>query len=272
MTAQSVTTDQPGDDEENGPPSILDVLELETIEQDLYRSTLVFPEERALYGGQVAAQALLAAGLTVDPSRRVHSLHGYFLRKGASHLPAVFQVFRDRDGGSFSARRVVAVQRGEVIFNMSASFALPRDSYESQAEPFPDTQLPGDLPQGHLHRLFSVDARLPRQPFADRMAWPTRFWARSGAPLPDDPLLHACALTYVSDISTGLLPDPTGRSRPGPSLDHAVWFHGPIDLNDWLLLDYHPRVSGHGRGWYTGSVFTQDGTLVASLTQEQLFR
>ena len=125
---------------------LLDVLELETLEVNLYRANLVLDEEHALFGGQVAAQALRAAGLTVDPERRAHSLHGYFLRKGDSRLPTVFQVFRDRDGGSFSARRVVAIQRGEVIFNMSASFHSPHESWAAQAEAMPDTPLPDDLP------------------------------------------------------------------------------------------------------------------------------
>jgi acyl-CoA thioesterase-2 len=267
MTAQARVTGGP-----EASADLLDVLELEPIEQNLYRANLVFAEEYPLYGGQVAAQALRAAGLTVSPQRRAHSLHGYFLRKGDSQLPTVYQVFRDRDGGSFSARRVVAIQRGEVIFNMSASFHVPQDSWASQAEPMPATQLPAELPPGELHRVFSMEARIPDQPFREKTSWPTRFWARAAVELPDDPLVHACALTYLSDISTGVLPADDGSTRPSSSLDHAVWFHGTVDMNDWVLLDYHPRVSGHGRGWYTGSVFTQAGALIASLTQEQLFR
>jgi acyl-CoA thioesterase-2 len=270
MTAQGAMTGRP--ERQAGRPDVLDVLELEAIEENLYRANLVLAEEWPLYGGQVAAQALLAAGLTVGADRRPHSLHGYFLRKGDSRRPTVYQVFRDRDGGSFSARRVVAIQRGEVIFSMAASFQLPTEGWSSQAEPMPATQQPDELPPGRLHRLLTVDARIPEQPFADQASWPTRFWARSAVTLPDDPLRQACALTYVSDISTGIMPARDGSSRPGPSLDHAVWFHGLADMNDWVLLDYHPRVSGNGRGWYTGSVFSPSGTLVASLTQEQLFR
>jgi acyl-CoA thioesterase II len=259
-------------DQAGPPPSLLDVLELETIEQNLYRANLVFAEEHALYGGQVAAQALHAAGLTVDPARLAHSLHGYFLRKGDSALPTVYQVFRDRDGRSFSARRVVAIQRGAVIFNMSASFHVAEDSYEAQAEQMPDTEPPEDLKSGEMFRLFSMEGRTPKQPYADRASWATRFWARAAVPLPDNPLLHACVLTYLSDISTGVLPAPDGNTRPSSSLDHAVWFHRPVNMNDWVLSDYHPQVSGHGRGWYTGSIFTADGTLVASIAQETLFR
>jgi acyl-CoA thioesterase-2 len=251
---------------------LLDVLELEELEVNLYRANLVVKEERPLFGGQVAAQALRAAGLTVDPGRRAHSLHGYFLRKGDSHHPTVYQVFRDRDGGSFSARRVVAIQYGEVIFNMSASFHSPHDTWASQAESMPATTPPQEMPPGRLHRLLSIEARIPEQPFSPDGPWLTRFWARSAVKLPDDPLIHDCALTYLSDIGTGILPAADRSARSGPSLDHALWFHGTVDMNQWVLSDYHPRVSGHGRGWYTGSIFTEDGTLVASLAQEQLFR
>ena len=251
---------------------LLDVLDLETIEENLYRANLVFAEEHALYGGQVAAQALRAAGLTVDAGRRAHSLHGYFLRKGDSQIPTVYQVFRDRDGRSFSARRVIAIQRGAVIFNMSASFHVLEDSYVSQAEPMPAAEPPEELAGTDLHRLFSIEGRFPTQPFAGRAPWPTRFWARATIGLPPDPLIHACALTYLSDIMTGVLPAEDGSARPSSSLDHALWFHDAVDMNEWTLSDYHPGVSGHGRGWYTGSVFTADGTLVASLAQETLFR
>jgi acyl-CoA thioesterase-2 len=254
------------------PPSLLELLELETIEQNLYRANLVFAEDRALYGGQVAAQALHAAGLTVGPERAVHSLHGYFLRKGDSALPTVYQVFRDRDGRSFSARRVVAIQRGAVIFNMSASFHVAEDSWESQIEQMPDTEPPGNLRPGDMHRLFSIEGRIPKQPFGERMPWPTRFWARATIPLPGRPLIHACALTYLSDMFSGVPLAPDGSAAPSSSLDHAIWFHRPVDMNEWVLSDYHPQVSGRGRGWYTGSIFTEDGTLVASITQETLFR
>jgi acyl-CoA thioesterase-2 len=251
---------------------LLDVLALEPIEQDLYRANLVFAEEHALYGGQVAAQALRAAGLTVAPERHAHSLHGYFLRPGDSQIPTVFQVFRDRDGRSFSARRVIPIQRGAVIFNMSASFHVRQDGWASQTEPMPATEAPADLPAGGLYRLFSMEGRIPTQPFAEATPRPTRFWARATVPLGKDPLIHACALTYLSDILTGVLPAADGSAGPGPSLDHAVWFHGPVDMNDWILSEYHPRVSGHGRGWYTGSIFTAGGTLAASIAQETLFR
>jgi acyl-CoA thioesterase II len=252
-------------------PTLLDILQLEQIEQDIYRSRLVLAEDYSLYGGQVAAQALLAAGLTVAAGRLPHSLHGYFLRAGDPGLPTVYQVFRDRDGGSFTARRAVAIQRGEVIFNMSASFHRPEDSPVAQAEQMPEAGTPEEAKPFGFPRLFSFEGRMPPQPF-DGVSWPTRFWARATVPLPRDEMLQVCALTYLSDISTGVLPSADGGTLPGASLDHAVWFHGPADLNDWTLTEFHPRMAGQGRGWYTGSVFTLDGRLVASIAQETLFR
>jgi len=250
---------------------VLDVLDLEEIDRDLYRSRLVFADPYPLYGGQVAAQALFAAGRTVPDGRLPHSLHGYFLRSGDAARPAVFRVDRDRDGGSFSARRVVALQGGEVIFNMSVSFAAQGEGPDLAVESPPDAEPPEGLPSHQLPRLFSFEGRRPSQPYPDAH-WPTRFWARSTAPLPDDPLVHACALTYLSDIGTGLSALPADEASPGPSLDHALWFHRPARLDEWVLMDNVPRTVAGGRGWYTGTVHTADGVLAASFVQETLFR
>ena len=248
-----------------------DLLTVERIEEDLFRSTTVVDEEYTLYGGQVAAQALRAAGSTVDPDRPPHSLHGYFLRPGDPVMPTVFTVYRDRDGRSFSARRVVAIQHGKVIFNMAASFHVGRETSSAQAEPMPDVPKPEQCPAYRIPRLCSFEGRLPEQPFA-AARHPTRFWGRATADLSDDPLTHACVLTYLSDISSGVLPSADGTEGPGPSVDHAVWFHDRADLNDWVLSDYRPRFVGSGRGSYTGSLFAADGRLVASVAQETLFR
>ena len=251
---------------------LLDVLALERIEEDIFRGGLVFEEEGAsLYGGQVAAQALRAAGLTVDQERIPHSLHGYFLRGGDTTIPTVFTVFRDRDGRSFSARRVVAVQRGEVIFNMATSFHRPEASPTTQADEMPQVPSPEGLRPFGFTRAFSIEGRVPDRPYPSA-PWPTRFWARSTVRLPDDPLLHACALTYISDASSGVLPSADGTAAAGSSIDHAVYFHEPADMNTWLLLDYHARRTGGGRGWYTASVFRPDGVLVGSVAQEALYR
>ncbi|HKG52331.1 MAG TPA: acyl-CoA thioesterase domain-containing protein [Actinomycetales bacterium] len=253
-------------------PDLFDVLELEEIDRDLYRSTLVFPDPYPLYGGQVAAQALLAAGRTVPADRLPHSLHGYFLRSGDAQRPTVFRVDRDRDGRSYSARRVVAVQGGEVVFSMSASFSVEEEGPDLVASPPPEVQPPDELSSYEVPRLFSMEGRLPEQPLDVARHWPTRFWARSRLSLPDDRLVHASVLTYLSDIGTGLSAFPQEGSSPGPSLDHALWFHRPVRLDDWVLMDLVPRSVARGRGWYTGEVLAADGTLAASFTQEALFR
>lgn len=252
-------------------PSILGLLSAERLEDDLFRFCTVFDDPHRLFGGQVAAQALLAAGLTVPDDRVPHSLHGYFLRAGSALRPTVFQVERDRDGRSFSARRVVALQNGEVIFNMAASFAAIR----TDEEPVIDTEphrppLPRDpLPSWVYLRHPSFECRSDS---AD--AWPDRLWLRCTADLPDDPLLHAAILTYTSDMSSGLfaLRARTGHGGEGASLDHAVWFHRPVRMDDWVLQDLVPHTVAAGRGLYTGAVYEAGGGRVATIAQEALFR
>jgi acyl-CoA thioesterase II len=254
-----------------GQPSILDLLDLEGIEENLYRSCVVVERPWALYGGQVAAQALYAAGSTVPDGRLPHSLHGYFLRSGSAARPTVFQVYRDRDGRSFSARRVVAIQDGEVIFNMSASFAEPRAGAEHDADPAPEVPAPDLMPSTDHPYHVSVETRpAGEDQFGPRV--PTRFWCRCTVPLPDDDLLHACVLTYMSDMSTGLIPLEGDETETGASLDHAVWFHRLPRLDDWVLIDLVPQTVAGGRGWYTGAFYTADGTRLASVAQETLFK
>src|SRR5690606_31882268 len=179
--------------------SFTQMMDLEEIDTNIYRGGYVFEEPYALYGGQVAAQSLRAAGLTVEDDRHPHSLHGYFLRPGNAAKPTVFQVFRDRDGRSFSARRVVALQEGKVIFNMSASFARAVESPE-HGEPLPVAEAPLGTPTT-LPRMFSFESRTTEQVY-DAPDYPLRFWARCVEDLGDDQLLHQCALTYLSDISS----------------------------------------------------------------------
>jgi acyl-CoA thioesterase-2 len=250
--------------------SLLDLLALEPLDRDLFRATAVIDEPLPLYGGQVAAQALYAAGQTVPDGRVPHSLHGYYLRGGDASHATLFRVDRDRDGRSFSARRVVAVQNGEVIFNMSTSFHAPEPGLDRQVEPVPEAGDPDRLPPLVLPRLLSMEGRVPEQPY--RVNWPTRFWSRCTIELPDDPLVHASALTYLSDISTGLSALQEGDWHPGSSLDHAVYFHRSVRMDRWVLLDLVPRSVAGGRGWYTGTVHGVDGALAASVTQEALFR
>jgi acyl-CoA thioesterase-2 len=250
---------------------VVELLDLEVVDRDILRANAVFEDPFPLYGGQVAAQALRAAGMTVPAGRSPHSLHGYYLRSGNAAQPTVFRVDRDRDGRSFSARRVVAIQDGEVIFTMSASFHRHEDGPDHQIEPRPDVDDPDRLMDYMLPRLTSMEGRLPAQTFPDA-AWPTRFWARCTVPLGDDPHLHAAVLTYLSDISTGLSPFDGESHHSGASLDHAVWFHRPIRMDDWVLTDLVPRSIAGGRGWYTGTLHDRDGFLGASVTQEALFR
>jgi acyl-CoA thioesterase-2 len=251
--------------------SLLDLIDPEPLDRDLFRATTVFDDPFPLYGGQVAAQALVAAGRTVAPGRVPHSLHGYFLRAGDAARPVLLRVDRDRDGSSFSARRVVAVQNGEVVFSMAASFHDPEDGLDHQVEPAPDVPAPDALPPVTMHRLFSFEARLPPQPH-DGTAWPTRFWARCTEPMPADGLVHAAVLTYLSDIMTGLSPLAADGYRSTASLDHAMWFHRPARLDEWVLVDLVGRSTSGGRGWYTGTLSSRSGVLQASIAQESLFR
>ncbi|WP_087005311.1 acyl-CoA thioesterase [Brevibacterium yomogidense] len=249
--------------------SFTEMMSLEEIDTNIYRAGYVFEEPYALYGGQVAAQSLMAAGLTVDDDRAPHSLHGYFLRPGNAAKPTVLQVFRDRDGRSFSARRVVALQEGKVIFSMSASFAHPVESPE-----YGDRLPVEEAPKGThstLPRMFGFEARTTEQVY-DAKDYPLRFWARCTEDLGDSQLLHQCALTYLSDISSGVGAYNTEDFRSDASLDHVVWFHREIDMNGWVLMDLHPEAVTHGRGLYRGRLGDENGEHLATIAQETLFR
>jgi acyl-CoA thioesterase II len=254
-------------------PTLAEVLDLEEIDRDLYRSLLVYPDAYALYGGQVAAQALLAAGRTVAVGRVPHSLHCYFLRSGNAERPTVFRVDRDRDGRSFSARRVVALQGGEVLASVSCSFTPPAEGPDVQVEPAPGTTGdPAAMPPYEPGRLFDLECRVPPEQDHPDAVWPVRFWARATVPLGDDPLVHACVLTYLSDISSGVGAIEGAAEWTATSLDHAVWFHRPVRMDDWTLMDLVPHNVAASRGWYTGTLHDRAGRLVASLTQETLAR
>jgi len=249
-----------------------ELLSLERIEDDLFRTVVVHSEPAGLFGGQVAAQALRAAAETVAPDRHPHSLHGYFLSRGDASQRVLLTVSRDRDGGSFSNRRVIAVQNGKVIFNMAASFHGAEEGSNYQAHPAPTVEAPEDLPDDERwHRMHGVEIRVPPQPqHGQRM--PTRMWIRSRHRLDGD-TLNACALTYVSDMFTGLAAAPGVQiSGPVTSLDHSVWFHRKVALDDWVLMDLVPESASGGRSMYTGRIYSRDGVLAAGLAQETLFR
>lgn len=252
------------------PETLLDLLSFEQVDDDTFRADAVFDEDKALYGGQVAAQALLAAGRTVEADRVPHSLHGYFLRAGDASRPTMLRVERDRDGRAFSARRVVALQRDEVIFSMSVSFAVPGPGMDEQAESLPEVTEPEESLPWQAPRMFSLEARIP--PEDGVTEWPSRFWSRFTTDLGDDPLLNAAAMTYLTDCSAALHTFETAGFLPAASLDHAVWFHRPVRMDDWVFTTYDGTTIAGNRGLYRGSYFDREGRLVASMAQEALYR
>jgi acyl-CoA thioesterase-2 len=268
-----------GEAESRDVAELLHVLDLEELDRDIFRGRNPSGDVRRprLFGGQVAAQATRAAGLTVPDDRRVHSLHGYFLRAGQADRPTILHVDRDRDGRSFSARHVTARQDGEVIFSLLVSFHVDEVGPDFQATGLPaGVPMPEDVPppQGWFPHLSVLDLRITGTG-VPRNAWggpPHQFWARARGPLPDDPLLHACVLTYLSDVGTGLEKLRFDEPWWGPSLDHAVWFHHPARLDDWVLVDLLPGASAGARGFYTGMVYDRAGRLLATVAQEHVMR
>lgn len=259
--------------------SLLELLDLEELDTDLYRGINETPSpiRPNLYGGQVAAQALRAAALTVPEGRMPHSLHGYFLRPGRGDRAVILRVARDRDGGSFSARHVVAVQNGEVIFSMSASFHLEKPGVEWSSRR-PAADLPDEPPESgwfsRIESMLDIRALPPAVPYRDdEVPVPARLWLRTREALPEDPVLQACALAYASDLGSGFGDGTvTGGGRGGPSIDHAVWFHEPLRMDDWVYLDMWPVKTIGGRGVYSGAMQDASGRVGAVLTQELLFR
>jgi acyl-CoA thioesterase-2 len=248
------------------------VLDIERLDRDLFRGIHATNAElrASLYGGQIAAQALKAAGLTVGPDRHPHSLHGYFLRRGRPDRAVLLYVDRDRDGHSFSARHVSAVQEGEVIFSMLASFHVDEASPEYDA--VPDELAPLDeMVQGSN---FLLDIRAPQPLITDgRPTFPNALWLRSAHALPDDRLSQAAALTYISDLGSGFgQVKVDGLPIGGPSIDHAVWFHAPIRADDWVHMRVWPVKAGGSRGVYEGAIRDRNGRLGATLAQEMLLR
>jgi acyl-CoA thioesterase-2 len=274
--------------------SLLGVLDLERIDTGLFRGPRAEVGLQRVFGGQVAGQALVAAGRTVAADRRVHSLHGYFVRPGDSTKPILYQVENIRDGRSFSVRRTVALQGGQMI--MSASFHTGEPGLE-HADPAPaDLPDPESIPplsrqlQAHPDRL-GMWARVPRpidvryiggsgfsasgeRPALERQ----RVWMKADGNLPDDPLIHVCVLTYASDLT--LLDSVLSRHGAvwgnggylGTSLDHALWFHRPFRFDDWILYDSLSPTAADGRGLAQGRFFDAAGQHIASATQEGLLR
>nr|WP_205861111.1 acyl-CoA thioesterase II [Planosporangium flavigriseum] len=275
---------------------MLELLDLRTLTGNTFEGVSPKIGLQRVFGGQVAGQALVAAGRTVDPERHVHSLHGYFVRPGDPTVPIRYEVENIRDGRSFSVRRSVALQHDKPIFFMSASFHVQEEGLDHQGRTPVDVPLPEEVPTMH-ERLAKyperlgiweliprpIDVRYVNEPGwvrpGDRPSEPhQRVWMRFDGKLPDEPLLHACALTYASDLTLldsvlsthGAVWGPGGFQ--GASLDHAVWFHRPFRADEWFLYDcWSPSASG-GRGLASGRMFTLDGRQVASVVQEGLLR
>ncbi len=281
---------------------LIALLDIEPIEMTIFRGVSPKEDRQRVFGGQVAGQALVAAARTVDPDRLVHSLHAYFLRPGDPAVPILYDVDRIRDGRSFTTRRVVAIQHGRAIFNMAASFQVEEPGME-HSFPMPDVASPDGLPDRRerlriyleqrddiidaaglaalMDRPQAIDTRIADWSPADRAeALPPyqNVWMRADGQLPDDPLLQNIVLTYASDMTlldTALLPHGGTWFDPSlfmASLDHAMWFHRPFRADEWLLYSQDTPTATSGRGLARGLVFTQEGTLVASVVQEGLIR
>ena len=279
--------------------AVIDLLDLEQIEVNMFRGVSPAEGWQRVYGGQVIGQALVAASRTVeDESRFAHSLHGYFLRPGDTTIPIVYSVDRIRDGRSFNTRRVVAIQRGKAIFSMFASFQVLEEGLHHQMD-MPDCDPPEDCPsqqelrekyiddipeeykQNFLNRDDPIEMRYQDgindfQP--QKMPPHQRVWIRAVDKMPDDIRLHQCLLAYASDMTlmdNGLRPHGIGWTEENlqtASLDHAMWFHEPFRIDEWLLYYQDSPHSGGARGFNRGSFYTEEGRLIASATQEGLMR
>ncbi|WP_046470356.1 acyl-CoA thioesterase II [Allosalinactinospora lopnorensis] len=272
---------------------LLEILDLERIEVNIFRGRSPDDGPQRVFGGQVAGQALVAAGRTVPSDRHVHSLHAYFIRPGDPAVPIVYDVDRVRDGRSFTTRRVVAIQHGKAIFTLSASFHKTEPGLEHQVE-MPEVPGPEELPTAR-ERLFQAFGKVPRfarwHPIELRPVGPLSFeveqnpglrttrnlvWLKVDGKLPDDQMLHVCLMTYASDMTlldTVLLGH--GRTFAGismASLDHAMWFHRPFRADEWLLYAQETPSAAGARGLARGLVYTQSGELVCSVVQEGLIR
>ncbi len=277
---------------------LLSILDLEKLEHNLYRGISPKVTWIRVFGGQVIAQALVAAQRTVSDDRHVHSLHGYFMLPGDPSIPIVYSVDRIRDGGSFTTRRVTAIQRGAAIFSLEASFQKEEDGLEYQ-QPMPlDVPMPEVLAErkeliamssieipANIRRFWEHDRPIDMKPvtlehYTSRDPLPPRqnVWVRANGPVPADRAMQAAILAYLSDMTLlDTATFPHGRAVFDPdlqvaSLDHAMWFHRPADMTGWLLYSQDTPSSSGSRGFTRGMIYTRDGTLVASVAQEGLMR
>ena len=280
------------------PEILTETLALERIEVNTFRG--VSPEDGPgrIFGGQVIAQSLLAAYETVE-ERICHSLHCYFIRPGDPRIPILFEVDRSRDGGTFTTRRVIAVQNGKQIFNLAASFQVAEDGFEHQA-PMPAVRSPDDMAaEAEAHKKAVLDGmseemrRMMNRPRPIEMVGRDNYgfgrkpkpsepksdtWMRAVAPIGDEARMHQVILAYASDmnlLSTAMRPHGVAWQTPGlqsASLDHAMWFHKPSNFNDWHLYTQDSPSASGGRGFVRGAIYDAQGELVASVAQEGLMR
>ncbi|MEW5420716.1 acyl-CoA thioesterase II [Amorphus sp. 3PC139-8] len=276
---------------------LLGILDLEPLEEDLFRGRSPQVGWQRVFGGQVIGQSLVAASRTVE-GLAVHSLHGYFMRPGDPEVPIIYQVERIRDGRSFTTRRVVAIQHGKAIFSMSASFQISEDGPTHQIDLPDGLPMPEELPSErefkalitadapeNVRRYWQRERPIERRPIdlrhytsRDRLDPYQYVWVRSTGPLPDDPEIHNCVMAYASDLTlldTALFPHGTSvfdHTLQIASLDHAMWFHRPFKADEWLLYAQDSPWTGGARGFTRGLIYTRAGELVASVAQEGLIR
>ncbi|MGI9163841.1 MAG: acyl-CoA thioesterase II [Mycobacterium sp.] len=271
--------------------AIEEILDLEQLEVNIYRGHVFSPESGFLqrtFGGHIAGQSLVSAIRTVEPEFHVHSLHGYFLRPGDATKPAIYLVDRPRDGGSFCTRQVNAVQHGEVIFSMGVSFQTDQHGIEHQDD-MPSAPPPEDTPgfrssgrvvdEAGFSQFAEWDVRIvPRDELEldPGKASQQQVWFKHRDPLPDDPVLHICALTYMSDLtllgSAHVIHEEERANLMVASLDHAVWFMRPFRVDEWLLYNQSSPSAHGGRALTQGKIFNQRGDMVAAVMQEGLTR
>jgi acyl-CoA thioesterase-2 len=277
--------------------ALLKTLTLEPLEDNLFRGARGREGWQRVYGGQVLGQAMMAAAQTVEPARSIHSLHGYFLLAGDPSLPIVYDVERIREGGSFTTRRVKAIQHGRAIFSMSASFHKQEEGFDHQSA-MPDVPSPEalsnpkeligrlidklpDSMRSYFERELPIDMRIvdvSRYLSREKKTPIQHIWIRANGPLPDDPVLHQAILAYASDftlLDTALIAHGKllfDADVQLASLDHALWYHRPFRADEWMLyVQDSPNAFG-ARGFCRGTIYARDGSLIASVAQEGLMR
>lgn len=277
---------------------LLSILDLEKLEHNLYRGRSPKLDWQRVFGGQTIAQALVAAQRTVDPDRHIHSLHGYFMLPGDTQVPIIYEVDRIRDGSSFTTRRVVAIQHGQAIFSLEASFQQDEEGLEHQVPmprdvPDPDILMSqrelmakmGDaVPEG-IKRYWERDRPIEMKPVIlehytsrQKLEPKQNIWIRTTGPVPADRGIQAAVLAYLSDMTlldTSTFAHGRGifdRDIQAASLDHAMWFHRMHPMDDWILYTQDSPSTQGSRGFTRGSLFARDGTLIASVAQEGLIR